>query len=73
MTQHAAIEIAIRAHLHEARRLARARADGKFDREAWLEALRQVEGLERDAMQLRIAGFGGGVAGSAPLVAAQWR
>ncbi|TCR15956.1 choice-of-anchor D domain-containing protein [Streptomyces sp. BK205] len=73
MTQHAAIEIAIRAHLHEARRLARARADGEFDREAWLEALQQVESLERDGMQLRIAGFGGGVAGSAPLAAAQWR
>ncbi|MFF0430814.1 hypothetical protein ACFYU9_01115 [Streptomyces sp. NPDC004327] len=73
MTQHAAIEIAVRERLHEARRLARARADGVLDREAWLEALRQSEGLERDAMRLRVAGFGGGGAGSGPLVAAQWQ
>ncbi|MFE4425004.1 hypothetical protein [Streptomyces sp. NPDC056817] len=66
MTQHAAIEIAVRTRLHEVRRLAR--ADGVLDREAWLEALQQIETLERDAMRLLIAGFGG-----APLVAAEWQ
>ncbi len=71
MTQHAAIEIAVSKRLHEVRGLAKMRTDGVLDREGLLEALLQIETLERDA--LRIAGFGGGGAGSAPLVAAQWQ
>lgn len=75
MTRDAAtvIEITVGMQDGDVRRLARARADGAFDLEAWLEALRQSETLERDAMRLRMAGFGGGGAGSGPLVAAEWR
>lgn len=59
-----------KTRLREVRRLARARADGLLDLEAWLTALEQIERLERDVIRLLIAGFGGG---SAPVVAAQWQ
>ncbi|MGW3101358.1 choice-of-anchor D domain-containing protein [Streptomyces sp. NPDC001100] len=71
MTQHPTTEMALRTRLHEAHRLATARTDAVLNREAWLQALQQAEGLEHGAMRLHSTGFGGG-AGSGPLVAAEW-
>ncbi|MFI5977684.1 WD40/YVTN/BNR-like repeat-containing protein [Streptomyces sp. NPDC051452] len=71
MTQHAAIEIAVRKRMRQVRGLARTSADGVLDRETLLKALQQIERVERHA--LRNAGFGGGGPGSAPPVAAQWQ